>query len=132
MRSLIIYTLIPMLVILVGCKKISAPTEESKAIFGSWQYLNSSGGFSGVGSTKFNSENWIEFTEKGFFRVYKGSKKESQKRFKIELKKSIYTTELSPAIVYRDGHYETYRVVNDTLSISDEAYDGFTYRFVRK
>nr|WP_294858558.1 hypothetical protein [uncultured Fluviicola sp.] len=132
MRSKIMYPLISMLVILVGCKKISTPTEESKAIFGSWRYRSSTGGFSGEGSTTFNSENWIEFTEKGFFRLYKRSKKESQKRFEIELKKSIYETDLRPAIVYRDGSYETYQVVNDTLYIIDEAYDGYTYQYVRK
>jgi hypothetical protein len=132
MRSLLIYILIPMLAILVGCKKIATPTEESKAIFGSWQYKSSDGGFSGGGSSEFNLENWIEFTEKGVFRVYKGSKKENQKRFKIEWKKSIYDAELRTAIVYRDGSYETYQVVNDTLYISDEAYDGYTYKYVRK
>ncbi len=116
-----------------GCKKISTPTEASKAIFGSWQYKSISGGFSGAGgSSTFNSENWIEFTEKGLFRVYKGSKKECQKRFKIELKESIYDSDLRQAIVYSFGKYETYQIFNDTLYISDEAYDGYTCKYVRK
>lgn len=132
MRSLIIYILIPVLVILGGCKKISTPTEESKAIFGSWHYLGKTGGFSGGGSAAVHAENWIMITEKGFFRAYKGSKKESQKRFKIELKQSIYDAKLRPALVYRDGSYETFEVFNDTLYISDEAYDGYTYRYARK
>lgn len=132
-RKTTIYLLIPFLMITFGCKKISTPTEASKAIFGSWQYKSISGGFSGAGgSSTFNSENWIEFTEKGLFRVYKGSKKECQKRFKIELKESIYDSDLRQAIVYSFGKYETYQIFNDTLYISDEAYDGYTCKYVRK
>ena len=106
---------------------MATPTEESKALFGSWQYKSNSGGFSGAGeNAAFSSENWIEFTEKGVFRQYKGSKKESQKRFKIELKESIYDSDLRPAIVYRNKKYETFQIVVDTLYVSDEIYDGYT------
>lgn len=128
----IFYFLIPIVVITFGCKKISTPTEESKALFGSWQFKNSSGGNSGGGSTVFNPENWIEFTDNGVYRMYKGSKKECQKRFKIELKESIHDANLRPAIVYRFGKYETYQIFNDTLYISDEMYDGYSYCYVRK
>ncbi len=116
-----------------GCKKISTPNEDSKKIFGSWYYDINFGGYSGSGvSTRFNTESWVEFTEKGFFKIYVGSKKESQKRFKIEMKESIYDINQRPALVYNNGNYETYQISNDTLYLSDEAYDGYTYRFVKK
>jgi hypothetical protein len=132
-RTSILFFIIPSLLIIFGCKKMATPTEESKALFGSWQYKSNSGGFSGAGeNASFSSENWIEFTEKGVFRQYKGSKKESQKRFKIELKESIYDNDLRPAIVYRNKKYETFQIVEDTLYVSDEIYDGYTNRYVRK
>ena len=116
----------------VGCKKISTPNEESKRLFGSWRYDLSIGGYSGVGgSNRFSADSWVEFTEKGFFKTYAGSKKKDQKRFKLEMKKSIYDVNERPALVYRSG-YETFQISNDTLYLSDEAYDGYTYRFIRK
>lgn len=117
----------------IGCKKISTPNEDAKKIFGSWTYDLNSGGFSGAGgSTRFSNDNWIEITDKGYFKIYEGSKKKSQKRFKIEMKESIYDANQRPALVYNNGDYESYQIFNDTLYISDEAYDGYTYRFVKK
>ena len=119
--------------VLLSCQKISTPNEDSKRIFGSWNYKWNSGGFSGGGgSTRFSTDSWVEFTEKGFFRIYSGSKKESQKRFKLEMKKSIYTGKETPALVYKGGHHDSYQITNDTLYLSDEAYDGYTYCFIRK
>lgn len=117
----------------IGCRKISTPNEDSKKIFGSWSYDNNSGGFSGTGgSTRFSNGSWIEITEKGYYKIYESSKKKSQKRFKIEMKESIYDANQRPALVYKNGDYESYQIFNDTLFISDEAYDGYTYRFVKK
>ena len=119
--------------VLLSCQKITTPNEESKKIFGSWSYKWNSGGFTGGGgSVRFSDDSWVEITEKGCFRVYAGSKKKSQLRFKLEMKKSIYTGKETPALVYKGGDYETYRISNDTLYLSDERYDGYTYCFIRK
>lgn len=118
---------------LQSCKKISTPNEESRELFGSWEYEYDSGGFSGAGgSTRYNSDSWIEFTERGFFKVYAGSDKESQKRYRIKMKESIYSSEEKPAIVYLNGDYEMFTIEDDKLYISDNHYDGYTYTFTRK
>lgn len=132
----IIKTLFIVAIILVSsisCKKISAPNEDAKKIFGQWEYKSNSGGFSGAGgSSRFCNDCWVEFTEKGCFIVYEGDNKTSKKKFKIEMKESIYNANQRPALVYKNGGYETYQIIGDTLLLSDETYDGYSYSFVRK
>lgn len=121
------------LLMITGCKKITTPNDGAKAIFGEWQFKSNSGGFSGTGgSTRFSSNNWVKFTEKGNFYVYDGVKKISRTRFKIDMKESIHDAELRSALVYKFSGYETFQIINDTLYISDETYDGYTFQFIRK
>ncbi len=117
----------------VSCKKVTAPNDASKELFGSWTYDGNTGGFTGAGgSNRFSEDTWVEFTESGSFKVYVGSVKQSQKNFTIEFKESIYDVDPRTALVYDDGDYETFQIFNDTLYLSDEMYDGYTYRFIRK
>ncbi len=117
----------------IGCKKISAPNEDAQKLFGQWDYQSNSGGYSGGGgSTRFCRDCWVEITDKGCFIVYEGSNKISKTKFKIEMKTSIYSAPQRPALVYRNSDYETYQIFGDTLLLSDEAYDGYSYVFVRK
>ncbi|MEY3592661.1 MAG: hypothetical protein RLZZ38_1638, partial [Bacteroidota bacterium] len=53
----------------------------------------------------------------------------SSMKFKIEMKESIYSLDLSPALVYTNGDYEVYQVVGNELFISDNHYDGYSYCF---
>lgn len=130
-KSLSVVALI--LVSFTSCKKISAPNEDAKKIFGEWDYKSNSGGFSGSGgSTRFGNDCWVEITDKGSFTVYEGNSKTSKKKFKIEMKESIYDANQRPALVYKNNGYETYQIFGDTLLISDETYDGYSYCFVRK
>ena len=131
LKKMIIATII--LASSFGCKKISAPNEESKKIFGSWSYDSNFGGNAGTGESKrFKNDTWVEFTEKGYFKVYLGSKKQSQKQFKIKMVETIYDASHRPAIYYVNGDFETYQISHDTLYLSDEIYDGYTYRFIKK
>jgi len=119
--------------ILASCKKITTPTDESKKLFGSWTYDGNTGGFTGAGgSNRFSVDAWVEFTENGSFNVFVGSVKQSSKNFTLELKESIYDVNPRTALVYDNGEYETYQISNDTLYLSDEMFDGYTYRFIRK
>ncbi|MFM8596725.1 MAG: hypothetical protein ACKOBN_06500 [Flavobacteriales bacterium] len=118
------------LLILSNCKKIEAPNAEAAKIFGKWKYISNSGGFSGAGgSTRFPEGSTVEFTENGHFKVYEGSSELSSVKFKIEMKESIYSLDLSPALVYTNGDYEVYQVLGQELFISDNHYDGYTYVF---
>ncbi len=83
------------------------------------------------GSNRFSVDSSVEFTKSGIFKVYVGSVQQSQKNFTIELKESIYDVNPRTALVYDNGEYETFQIFNDTLYLSDELYDGYTYRFIR-
>jgi hypothetical protein len=116
-----------------GCKKISTPNEESKKIFGKWNYEHNTGGWSGSGgSNRFCDDCWIEITEKGCFTVYEGDDKISKTKFTIEMIESIYDGSQRPALVYKDGFRDSYQVNGDNLTLSDETYDGYTYQFIKK
>lgn len=129
-QSLLVLTL---LLTAVSCKKIEVPNDKSKELFGSWTYDSNSGGLMGAGgSNRFSVDSSVEFTESGNFKVYVGSVQQSQKNFTIELKESIYDVNPREALVYDNGDYETFQIFNDTLYLSDEMYDGYTYRFIRK
>jgi hypothetical protein len=118
------------LLLLTNCKKIEAPNAEAAKIFGQWTYKYNTGGFSGAGgSTRFTDGSTVEFTENGHFNVYEGSSAVSSMKFKIEMKESIYSLDLSPALVYTNGDYEVYQVVGNELFISDNHYDGYSYCF---
>ena len=79
------------LVSFISCKKISAPNEDAKKIFGEWDYKSNSGGFSGSGgSNRFGNDCWVEITDKGCFIVYEGNNKTSKKKFKIEMKEFLF------------------------------------------
>lgn len=131
MKPLLIAAII--LIASTSCEKISAPNEYAEKIFGQWDYKSNSGGFSGAGgSSRFSNNNWLEITDKGCFIVHEGTKKKTKKKFKIEMKESIYDTNQRPALVYKNGGHETYQIFGDTLFLSDESYDGYSYLFVRK
>jgi hypothetical protein len=117
-----------------GCKKISTPNDDSKKIFGKWDYQSNTGGFSGAGgSTKYCDDCWIEVTERGRFIIYDGNdKKISKSKFTIKMVESIYDHEHHPAIVYESGWSESYEVNDDALILSEEAYDGFSYVFIKR
>ena len=130
----LIFILLSFVMLAVGCKKIATPNEESKALFGTWHYKSNSGGFSGGGgSTKFNADYWIEFNDKGIYKVYQGSKKKQKSRYKIEMRESI-TGKVKATIVYQGGSMvnHTFEVIGNTLYLYDEVYDGYMYHFEKK
>lgn len=117
----------------IGCQKISTPDEASKELFGSWAYVSDSGGFSGNGgSNQFNTENSVEFTEKGVFSIYKGSKRTAKYRFRIELNEN--STYSKYKIIFNDSSLRNYIYIvsSDTLLLTEIASDGYQFTFVRK
>jgi hypothetical protein len=126
----ILFTIL-ILIAVVGCKKIDIPDEEAKAIFGKWQFNFDSGGFSGAGgSNLFDESNWIEFTEKGFYRVYEGEKTQEKARFTVS-ENDEGSFKYKVLITKGQGNY-LYIVNGESLLLSEDASDGFSYSFTRK
>lgn len=125
-----IFFIILILIATVSCKKIDTPDDEAKAIFGQWQYIFDSGGLSGGGgSNLFDESSWIEFTEKGYYKVYEGSSKKEKARFTI-IKNETGSFKY---LVWVKGHNSyKYIVDGETLLLAEDASDGFSYVFTRK
>jgi hypothetical protein len=123
--------IIIILLISLSCKKIDTPNEEAEAIFGEWQYNHHSGGLSGAGgSNLFNESSWIEFTEKGFYKVYEGTKKIKRARFTILENETGYH-KYTVLITKGMGRYN-YNIDGEKLVLSADYADGFSYVFTRK
>ena len=130
-RSSILFFLIPAVLLIFGCKKISTPDEDSKLIFGQWEYSSDSGGFSGGGgSTTFKDDSWVEFSEKGVYKVYEGSKKVQRLRFKIEPNDGYakYKINFSSSGILD----YSYVIEDNKLILRETVSDGFSYVFIKK
>ena len=130
-RSSILFFLIPSVLFIFGCKKISTPDEDSKLIFGQWEYSSDSGGFSGGGgSTTFKDDSWVEFSEKGVYKVYEGSKKVQRLRFKIEPNDGYakYKINFSSSGILD----YSYVIEDNKLILRETVSDGFSYVFIKK
>lgn len=113
-----------------SCKKIDTPDEASKAVFGEWQFRSDSGGWAGSGGSSLTEENWIDISEKGIFKMYKGSKKIEKSHFTLETHTGFYNYKL--VFKERSPRSMTYKVDADTLWLSEEVADGYSYKYVRK
>lgn len=132
-KIIIALTILIVSALMTGCKKIPVPDPNAKVIFGEWKYVNSSGGFTG-GQTAggFDSDTWIEFKETGKYQVHNNWRRIYSEKFKFQTKRSIYTGNDEPTIVYDKKTSQTFRVSGDTLFLFDQAYDAFGYTFVKK
>lgn len=79
-----------------------------------------------------NSNNWIEFTERRICRIYEGSKCKQKKRFKLEVNESITGNQRSTIVYKASSLNQSFEINGDTLLLTDEAYDGYTYIYIRK
>lgn len=126
-------TLIATLYVFAGCKKLAAPDEASKEIIGTWSYKSNDGGFSGTGgSTRFSSNSTIEFSDKGVYKEFDGTKKIEKYRFSIQMSSnSVY---LPYEVVFENAEILSYNYIinSDTLYLNENVADGFSYVFVRK
>jgi hypothetical protein len=120
-----------LLIVITGCKKIETPDEDSKQIFGEWNYSYNSGGFSGAGgSTLYNSNSWLEISDKGVFKVYQGSKKVRRLRFKIETNDGTAKYKLNFYSLNQLDY--AYLIEDNQLILIETVSDGFIYVFERK
>jgi hypothetical protein len=128
--------------LLTACKKdISVPNPEMKKLFGTWEWVESSGGISGGTITPATEGHHmtIEFKENGVFKKYKNNRRIDRMTFTLSEGSSIIS---NPAflIEYKDGCMNKKEVIpqsfkfggQDTLYLSDECYDCYSHVYVRK
>jgi hypothetical protein len=132
-------------VLLTTCRKdISLPNQDLEKLFGSWNWVQSSGGFAGqtttpatVGYTKS-----LEFNKNGIYKSYKNEKQQEKFKFSLTEGTSISSTGTAYLIEYKDlgfFHKKTTSMSQqsvwfggqDTLFLNDEAFDGFFNVYTR-
>lgn len=132
---------------LTTCKKdISLPSQDLEKLFGTWEWVNSSGGWAGRTTTP-SSEGYsqkIEFNKNGIYKSYRNDKVESKMDFTIKEGKTIYSSGTAYLIEYKNKKLfekenaitnitQSVRFIGqDTLCLADEAYDGFGSTYVRR
>lgn len=143
--KLFIAVLLGISITLSACKKsIDLPHPELEKLFGSWEWIGSSGGFSGDNITPSSAgySKTVEFRKNGVYRWYKNGKLEDKMRFTVtQDSSSIFTNGLAYIIVYSNAgvlgpdnysHRESIRFLShDTLFLSEECSDCYGHAYVR-
>lgn len=97
-----------------------------------WNWLYSSGGFAGhtISPASTGDEIRIEFSSKKFHNYVNGQLDE-EVRYSIELGESIYSTQKTNIIKFRNSKKQSFKVSGDTLFLADECYDCYGHVYLR-
>ena len=128
---------------LISCRKdIIVPDKEFENLFGTWNWVSSSGGFGGetITPTTESKTIEIEYKENGTYKKFIDDKKVSKMTFQFEEQESIYSIGKEYVITYSDGKFSRKGVIShpfdfigtDTLILRDECYDCYSHIYVRK
>lgn len=108
--------------------------ETQEDIYGSWNWIRTTGGFAGVSLTP-QSEGYTMkavFSRGNSASFYKNDSLIWTSKFTVNKEKTIFSEEEMSVI-----HYESTRlpqaisIKGDTLTLSDNAYDGFNMSYVK-
>ncbi|MBK5283990.1 MAG: hypothetical protein JJE25_01180 [Bacteroidia bacterium] len=124
-------------------KKITVLNPELKRLFGRWELIETSGGFTGKFITPKTSGHFeeIEFTMYGNYIKYETGNLSDKKKFNISEEKSIFNKNPVYIISYSDADSSLTRLLipqsvrfggADTLYLNEECYDCFSHVYVRK
>lgn len=117
-----------------GCSTNS--DQSTNYIYGSWDWLETSGGISGkeksTPETEGSSQRLL-FHENGIAEFYQDETLMEGVPFHIEKGKSIYSEENADLIIYKGyrGVFVITYLSKDTLILGDNNYDGFSSTYTR-
>ena len=146
LNNLVILLLILTSSLISSCKKDSSesidfPNSESKQLIGSWNWVESSGGFAGntINPTTEGYSKQMEFSENGKHFEFKEREKMTIRNYEFQEHKSIHNSQVEYMIKFaspttdNDLHwYNSFDFIgNDTLFLSDECYDCYGHLYVR-
>ena len=142
LRRFTIITLVFSSLFFSACKKeIATPNDQTKLLFGSWEWVGSSGGGWGSPVTATDETRYtLEFKKNGKFTIYQKGKKEGHGKFKFEKRQSIFSGQNEQIIVYSNQtgkaemhKHQSFRFIDaETLDLSNECYDCHSSRYKRK
>lgn len=141
MKTLRIFLMLLVVAGFMSCRKnIDVPNAECEKVFGTWRFVSASGGITGETITEQSRgyTETVEFTRKGIVHWRKNGKKEKHKflrreKFSFTVASSIYTHALSNQVVMTSGNKTIlFGSTADTLTLLDEAYDGYSTKYVKQ
>ena len=133
MKHTIVFLVLVLLLTMTGCKKL--PDPELEKLFGTWDWIQTSGGFGGGAYTPASAgyNQTIEFKKSRICKLYKDGELQLKRRFKLKEGESIYSSETAYIIEYRKNWEESIEFWgHDTLVLKDECYDCYMSVYVRK
>ncbi|MEI6853076.1 MAG: hypothetical protein WCL06_09540 [Bacteroidota bacterium] len=128
-----------------SCRKdISLPDPSLSKLFGSWEWVQTSGGFAGeiITPSSQGFTQSISFESNGIYKLYKDGIQKEKKTFTLSEGISILTNTSAWMIRYKDtgiGDHSENAIAQsvrfsgqDSLFLADEAFDGYNYVYIRK
>jgi len=127
------------------CRKdISVPDPNLEKLFGTWNWVQSSGGIGGQTTTPATASysQTVEFDKDGIYKICKNGKQQEKYKFTLTEDTSIHSTVTAYLINYKHtGLFHSNKSITtqsimfggqDSLFLSDEAYDGYNNIYTRK
>ena len=118
-------------------KEIVVPTPELEKLFGTWDWVSSSGGFGGdtysPATAGFSKK--IAFGKNGVCKTYKNGAEEEKMKFTLLMGESIYSVDKMPLIRYKGKLFDTQSVHfqgQDTLLLGEECSDCYMHIYTRQ
>lgn len=136
--KVIFYALIAvMLFSSATCRKAQPGTNLAQSILGEWQYIGKSGGYAGK-QEKADPEKQFTLQFKKDFRYDQkiNNQVSEQGSYELYKVKSIYSGKEEDAIRFHSSTNprsinSVISLRNDTLTIADNVYDGFTMEYIK-
>jgi len=127
---LIYYLLFHLLNVAAQKKTIIEP--KFSPLLGKWKFIESSGGFTGIGAGWSVDNNIIiEFRKNGVFLHYEKGRIRQKDRYRINERRSRLTEELIHVIDFDVNMDQIFEVKRDTLFLQDDVQDGFNFVFIK-
>lgn len=125
---------------LMACKKeIDVPTEETKLLYGKWQLVGITGGFSGGGTSLSEDIETVEFLPNGVSKWYINGKQKEKHKFTFQQGTSITGSDKVVIKYQRKNALKEAKqsqgiffISQDELLLNNECYDCYSYVYVRK
>ena len=125
-------------------KEISMPDESLSNLFGSWEWVQTYGGFADTVVTP-TTEGYtlsVDFSSKGIYKIYKNGTLQDKLKFTLSQGNSIFHDSTANLISYQNRGFgntdEDYIKQSirfggeDTLFLYEECWDCYSYVYVRK
>jgi hypothetical protein len=144
-RIIMAIAFIAVSMIFSSCRKdISLPDPSLSKLFGSWEWVQTSGGLAGQiknPATEGQTQS-VEFSSTGIYKLFINGEQKSKTKYSLSYLTAVHNADSPVLVTYENlgsGHqsddivkqYLTFKG-EDTLYLNDECVDCFNYVYVRK